>query len=418
MGRDGPLSMHILYIQQILNFPETSGNCRTYEMARFYVQAGHKVTILTSTTHIENSSFKGSNRGLLSQCIQREGVDIRIVKGSYSHFMGFYRRIWAFLSFLLRAYKEGKKIKGVDRIIAYTPPLTGAELGRRLARFHKVPLILEVADVWPDVPIGMGIFKNPIWIHLLQKIASKIYPKAQLLTPYSEDMKEQLLNYPVDSSRIKVIHNGVHILDWPKKNYKLPEKKRVRIMYAGTIGQANGIEQLVDAVNLLNQWDLPPFELFVIGHGNREEDVKAYAKSRHSSQISFFPWVKRTQLRDSLAQADIGVSSFAPYPVLEANGATKFFDYLANGLPVVLNYQGWQAQYLARHSCGLSSNQGDIEGFSRNLQALIVNAHLRKSMGENARKLAITHFDRRMLAQKSIELITAIPPSSYHVSSI
>ena len=404
--------MHLLYIQQILNFPETSGNCRTYEMARFYVQAGHKVTILTSSSHIDTPSSKGSDTDPFSRNLHREGIDIRVVKGSYSHFMGFYRRIWAFLNFFFQAYKEGQKIQHIDRVIAYTPPLTGAELGRRLARFHKVPLVIEVADVWPDVPIGMGIFRNPVWIYLLRQIARRIYPKAQLLTPYSEDMKAQLLNYPISPSKIKVIHNGVHIPDWMERSSNPASEDKVTIVYAGTIGQANGIEQIVDAVNLLNQWDLPPFEFLVIGQGNREEYVKAYARSQNSAHLSFFPWVKRTQLKKSLAQADIGVSSFAPHPVLEANGATKFFDYLANGLAVVLNYQGWQAQYLARHSCGLSSNQGDIEGFSRNLQILIVNANLRKRMGANAKKLAASHFDRRILAQKSIELITTIPHST------
>lgn len=412
MGGNGPLTMHILYIQQILNLPEKSGNCRTYEMARYYVQSGHQVTLLTSAT-IFHASSPSERPSSFPYRFERDGIQIYVVKGSYSHFLTFYQRIWAFICFFFRAYQTGKTLTGVDRIIAYSPPLTTTALGQKLARFHRVPLVLEIADVWPDVPIGMRIFRNPMIIGLLRHLAKKIYTQAQLLLPYSEDMKEQLLSYPVDSRNIRVIHNGVNVR--PEIS-KVPQDKQasdaevVHIIYTGTVGQANGIDQLVDAIDRLSPYDLPPFRLQIVGDGNRIEEVKAQARVKEVKTIQFLPWVPRKQLPHWLGQADIAVSSFAPFPILEANGATKFFDYLANGLPIVLNYQGWQAQYLAQYTCGLSSDQGDIEGFCKNLVMLIKHPEVRKEMGENGKRLAKTQFDRRMLAQKSIEYIASIPP--------
>ena len=405
--------MHILYVQQIVNLPEASGNCRTYEMARHYVQLGHQVTLLTSST-IFHSSFPLEETPTYPYRFRREGIDIWVVKGSYSHFLSFYQRIWAFIRFFFRAFKSGKAIQGVDRIIAYSPPLTTAELGRRLAKFHQVPLVLEIADVWPDVPIGMGIFRNPMVIGLLRRMARKIYGSAQLLLPYSEDMKEQLLSYPVASQNIRVIYNGVNVeLDEEAQLKERPEdsvRERVSIIYTGTIGQANGIYQLVDAAQYLSRLDLPPFQIQVVGDGNRREEVQAHAKRIDVKTVTFFPWVPRTELRAWLGQADIALSSFAPFPILEANGATKFFDYLAYGLPLVLNYRGWQSRYLTEYRCGLSSDQGDLKSFCENLEKLIKHPEIRKEMGENGKRLANTQFDRATLAQKSIAYIEAIPP--------
>jgi glycosyltransferase involved in cell wall biosynthesis len=99
-----------------------------------------------------------------------------------------------------------------------------------------------------------------------------------------------------------------------------------------------------------------------------------------------------------LARADAGLVSFAPFPVLEANAATKFYDYLAAGLPVVINYGGWQAEWLAKHDCGLSAPQGDEGALATQLARLISDASLRQQMGERGRAVARQHFDRRQLA--------------------
>ena len=401
--------MHILYIQQILNFPETSGNCRTYEMAREFVQQGHKVTLLTSSTTFTSipESFEGALQSFPFK-VQRDGIELLVVGGDYSHFLGFFKRIKSFLSFWVRALKAGKSLSEVDRVLAYSPPLTVGFLGAKLARYHKVPLILEVADVWPDVPIGMNIIRNPVISAVLRRYAKRLYHRAKLILPYSEGMKTQLMDYGIPSNSVRVVHNGANLRDWPIASPALRKGERIRILYAGTIGQANGVNQLIDAAALLNSWNLPPYQLIIIGHGNRETAVKSYAKISDVPQVIFYPWMKRSQLRSWFASAHIGVISFAPYSVLEANGATKFFDYLANGLPTVLNYQGWQAEYLQTYSCGLSSPQGDLEGFCKNIQHLMKNPYSRNEMSENARLLAREKFDRKLLANKTLGLIEKI----------
>lgn len=396
--------MHILYIQQILNFPEASGNCRTYEMAKGFVQAGHQVTLLTSSATFPSESFEEIPQSF--PCIiQREGINLLVIAGSYSHFMGFFKRIIAFLLFWIRAQKAGKSVSGVDRVLAYTPPLTVGFLGLRLARFHKAPLALEVADVWPDVPIGMNIIRNPILAHILRRFAKHLYHKAELLLPYSEGMKAQLLSYRLPQENIQVLHNGANLSEWPYSSPSLRTGERIRLVYAGTLGQANEVKQLIDAAALLDSWDLPPYQLIIIGEGNREAFVKEYAQLSNVPQVIFYPWMKRVQLRSWFASAHIGVISFAPYPVLEANGATKFFDYLANGLPVVLNYQGWQAEYLRTYNCGLSSPQGDLEAFCRNIKQLMKSPSIRNEMSQNARLLVKAKFDRKLLFSNTIRCL-------------
>ena len=56
-----------------------------------------------------------------------------------------------------------------------------------------------------------------------------------------------------------------------------------------------------------------------------------------------------------LAASDLGLVTVAALPYLEMNSANKLFDFLAAGLPVVVNYGGWQAEVLRREQAGLAA---------------------------------------------------------------
>ena len=48
-------------------------------------------------------------------------------------------------------------------------------------------------------------------------------------------------------------------------------------------------------------------------------------------------------------------------PELEANSANKFFDYLAAGKPVVINYGGWQQALLEETGAGIRIKYQDLD---------------------------------------------------------
>ena len=320
----------------------------------------------------------------------------------YAHKMSFPQRIKAFLSFAWKAYQIGKTIENIDLVLAYTAPPSVGEIGRRLAKYHKVPFLLEVADVWPDVPIGMEIIKNQLLASFLSWRMNLIYRAARHVLAFSEDMKKMISKHVPNHPSIHVIHNGSDPSFFHLENSHPKSTEKVSLLYAGTLGRANGLSQLFDALDFLSEKTLAKLDIIIVGSGNEEQEVKERATSFRN--ISFHPSCTRAQMSGWLRQADIGLSMFAAYPVLESNGATKFFDYLAAGIPVLINHKGWQSEYLETYNCGLSSNQGDVEALAKNLTELIENGDIRERMGHNARQLAQTTFDRNLLAEKMLSL--------------
>lgn len=313
--------------------------------------------------------------------------------------MTYSQRIRAFLKFFFMGLWEGMKQSRPDVIYASTTPPTVGMMGYLLSLFHRRRWILEVVDVWPDVPIGMGIIQKRWLQRILNGGVNFLYKKAHRIIALSEGMKDQIRSHGVDPQKVIVSPNGTNVELF--KPTDLRNNDVPIIFYSGAVGKANEVSALLRAVKLLKN----DFIVHIYGWGAELERMKAYVRVLQLENVLFFDPLPKNELAEKMRMADIGVITFAPFPVLEANSANKFYDYLASGLPVVINYQGWQAKYLADYQCGFSAPQGDVNALASALDQLLADQYLRQTMGKNARQLAEKHFDRTTEADKLLQIL-------------
>ncbi len=394
--------MRILYLHQYFCPPGGSGNNRSYELARAWVRAGHEITILTSPAYFPPTYQQ--DRPVHE--FDLDGIKVVVLKVAYAHEMDFMERISAWLRFFWMARKRMWKWTNVDLVYASSTPLTVGELGRIIHRRKAIPFVFETVDVWPDVPIGMGILKNRMLIWYIRQRTNRIYREAAAVITLSEGMRNQVLSSGVPPSKVHVIHNGTDPLRFPY--VERPSRPKILVIYTGTVGIANGLDQLVDAAEAVAQQGREDICFLVVGEGNDLDRVLSYANSKKLTNLTFRKKVPKEEVSDLLASADIGCVCFAPFSVLEANSANKFYDYLSTGLPVVLNYQGWQADYLAKYGGGLSSKQGDFSKWIQNIIRFADDQDYRKAEGKKGRKLIEMYFDRRKLSERILELFSTI----------
>ncbi|MEL7534393.1 MAG: glycosyltransferase family 4 protein [Bacteroidota bacterium] len=396
--------MRLLYLQQLLVLPQCPGNPRCFEFARYWTQAGHEVHFVSSTAGIPRNHPVWRDKQTDGSYLY-EGIYFHFFPIDYNHLWSFSKRIQSFYRFYRAVWSQSSHWQGFDRLIAYSAPLSVGELGRRLSQYLDIPFVFEVADVWPDVPIEMGIIPRGPWRAWLHRRTLKIYAQAGAIAAFSEGMKKQILQHGVAPERIHVIHNGTNFAQFSNRERSPSANDKIRLIYTGTIGIANHITQIAQAAKQLWEEGEDQIEFIIIGSGNDAPQLKAFLEQHSLPNFSWKPQVSKEEALKALHRADIGLSSFAPFPVLEANSATKFYDYLAAGLPLIINYQGWQAEYLMQYQCGLSSPQGDSQAFLTNIKKLAEDQALRTQMGLNAQKLAKAKFDRAQLAQRMLALI-------------
>lgn len=389
--------MHLLYIHQYFCPPGSSGNNRSFELALEWAKAGHEITILTSTAYFpESLRFKEARKDF-----NFSGIKVIALNVEYSHMMGFRQRILAFIKFYRRASKTAKQIPIPDLIYASSTPPSIGELGRKLSKRWKIPFVFETVDVWPDVPDGMNILQNKTLLKWLYRRTNLIYNEASLIVTLSDGMRDQVCSHLELKQQDKVVvrYNGTNPDAFPFVEREA-KPNVCEVIYTGTVGKANGISALLRLCKDVEQLGRNDIRFKILGGGNELESAKQEALQLNLSQIEFVSTVPKEEVTAMLAKASIGVVTFAPFKVLEANSANKFYDYLASGLPVLLNYEGWQAEYLKDFNAGLGTKMGDQQAFLQNLLKLVDSPQLRTEMGKNGRELALKHFDRRQIAAK------------------
>jgi glycosyltransferase involved in cell wall biosynthesis len=316
--------------------------------------------------------------------------------------MPLWRRGWAFGQFVHRAWQLTRRLPRPDLIHAVSTPPTVGELARWLARQWQVPWVFEVGDAWPEVPIGMGLVSawGPGW--LAHRFVRRIYREATHVLALSEGIAEQIRAQGVPHHKVSVSWNGTDTEVFRPAN---PADKdhtpgRCRVIYAGAFGRANALHTLLEAARHLPPEESWHFDLY--GDGSERPALTEALATGHWPHVRWRGTLPKPELARVLPTYDVGVSVFAPYPVLEANSANKFYDYLACGLPVALNYLGWQAQYLEHHACGAGAPQGNTQAFVRALHTARAYA-AQPAARARARSLATEHFDRRQIADHLLD---------------
>jgi glycosyltransferase involved in cell wall biosynthesis len=98
-----------------------------------------------------------------------------------------------------------------------------------------------------------------------------------------------------------------------------------------------------------------------------------------------------------LAATDVAVSLFLPLAEMESNSANKFFDGLAAGCCLAINYGGWQAELLNETCAGLRLRR-DPHAAAGQLRDLADDPDRLMYAKIAARRLAEERFSRDKLA--------------------
>lgn len=388
--------MRIAYLHQYFNTPEMSGSTRSFEFGRRLAAAGHDVEMVTTA---RDPAARG---GWRTTC--EAGIRVHWFPVPYSNRMSHGARIAAFARFAVAAAGRAAKLRP-DVVFATSTPLTIALPAVYAARRARVPMVLEVRDLWPELPIALGALRDPATRYLAAKLERFAYRNAVRVVALSPGMAEGVARTGYAPARITVIPNAAD-LDFFRRDPERGRDWRLRhgigvdrtlIAYFGTLGRVNGVGYLAEVAAQLR--DDPHIAFLIAGDGLEREKIEALAREWGvlGHNLTMLPPMPKAEMADAHSAADIATSVVVPVPALESNSANKFFDGLAAGCCVAVNHGGWQAELLREHDAGLQLPR-DARGAAAALRALAADPERIASMGRNARRLAEAQFSRDVLA--------------------
>lgn len=398
--------MKIIYLHQYFNTPQMKGGTRSYEMARRMVAAGHEVHMVTSTREddVGVSEWLHTNE---------DGINVHWLSVPYNNKMSYFKRILAFFQFAIKARKKTTEIGG-DIVFATSTPLTIAIPAVYAKKKLKVPLVFEVRDLWPELPIVMGAIKSPVLRWLARKLERYAYFNSEHVVGLSPGMSEGVAATGFPKSKISTIPNScdLALFDPALRNgtefrNRFPWlQDRPLVIYAGTLGHINGVVYLADLASEVHKLN-PEIRFLVIGAGVDEDKVRNRAIELGIYEKNFFMLdrVSKQDIPSVFAAATISTSLFINLPEMWANSANKFFDTLAAGKPVAINYGGWQKEIVEKEGLGVVLPSEPSFEAAELLVGLIESEEQLSSCGTNSRKIAEGVFSRDKLAAELIDVI-------------
>ena len=385
-----------------------SGGTRSYEMACRMVKKGHQVHMVTSK---RNTSCK--RRIWREEII--DGINVYWLSVPYDNKMNFYKRLIAFFIYAFEAGRKAIAING-DIVFATSTPLTIAIPAIKTKKKLKIPMVFEVRDLWPELPIAIGAIKNPILIYLAKRLERWAYSNSNEIVVLSPGMSEGVAKtgYPIENIHTITNSSDISLFQLNKKlniglqnKYKWNDEDKI-IIYTGTLGEINGVEYLVDIANEFTEIN-NKVKLLIVGDGIEEQAIRNKAKIYNCLDNNLFliNQLPKNKMPGLYNLSTIATSLFIPLKEMEANSANKFFDTLAAGKPIVINYGGWQKDLIEKHNIGLVLAR-DPKVAANELNELLLNDELLNTKGKNALALAKSEFSRDKLAQELIHILESL----------
>jgi len=385
--------MKILIFYQYFGTPKGGWSTRMYELPKRWIDAGHKVTIVTSPY---DKSDIVATKFIDKQIV--EGIEVIIVniKQSNKHALLYRAFTFAVFSVISIYYALTKQF---DVIICSSGPITIGLPGLFVKLFRRKKIfVFEVRDLWPLGAIQLGLIKAKWLIRLSYNFEKLCYTKANLVVTCSNGMTDNILER-FSKTNVLTIPNACdcEFFQETDAGFRLPawaNHKKI-FVYTGSLGLMDDCMQIIRGIELAT---FPDCCFVFIGEGKEKNMIEQYVADRHLVNIHFTGLIPKTIVKSWLQHAYASFVTFKDIPVLQTSSPNKMFDAFAAGVPVIQSTKGWIKDLIERENCGISIDPAMPLEMATAIKRLADNPGERNRMADSSRRMAETQFNRKRLA--------------------
>lgn len=369
-------------------FPE---NFKVNEVARLFAEEGNFVHVITQTPNYPSGSFfKGY--GIFRKSFENHKPNLTIrrlpvfPRGSGSKFELVLNYLSFFLCNLFYTTKLALLGEKYDVVfVHHTSPVLITLCPILYGKIRKSKLILWDLDMWPDTLVALGLVKNKKFELFLEKQMSWIYKQYDLILLGSRGFFNKA-NARVDPSRIEYFPNwaeNVFQENYTFSNYdEFPISKTFNLVYAGNLGEAQDLENVSKAIDLLKD---QPISWVFIGDGRfKSRLIELLTTSNLLNKVTFLGNHPLEKMPYFFQKSDAMFLSLKKSEIFKLTVPAKLQAYMAAGKPIIGMLSGEGGDIIRESNCGFVSDSGDFRGFASNVIDLIsLSANEREVLGKN-----------------------------------
>lgn len=342
--------MNIWIVNHYAIPPSMGGLVRHYYFSKYLQRKGHKVKIFTSSK-IHNTDINMIQGKILYREVMEEGVEYTFVRSRDYEGNGL-DRIWNMIELPFKMWKTMTsfyKKEIPDVIYTSSPDLFVAFSALYFGKKHKIPVVVEVRDLWPESIVAYNnVSKNNPIIQILYCLERWIYENAKYLIftiPGGKDyIIEKGWERKIALNKVFHINNGVDLeeFEFNKENYIIKdedlESDCFKVVYVGSIRLANHLKELIDAAEIVKKRGEDDIIFLIYGEGTEKEKLQRICELKDLN-VKFKGKVEKKYVPYILSKSNLNVVN-VKNTKLSKYGCSwnKLFEYIASERPILCNF--------------------------------------------------------------------------------
>lgn len=377
---------------------------------------GHHVEVLTGFPNYPGGTLYPGYKVTFYRKEVMEGVEVHRVPLYPNHDKSAKKRILNYISFCISSFFFGLFMpKKFDVIYVYHPPMTVGFSAALISLFRRIPFVYDVQDLWPDTLRATGMLNNERILRLVGIVCDWIYSRATKVVVLSPGFKAKLLERGVPANKVEVIYNwcdedalsatGKAPLDVNIAN-KL--QNRFNVLFAGTMGNAQALDTVLEAARILHTKE-PRVQFVFVGGGIDVPRLKALVAERSIQNVLFVPRLPMSEVGVLLKACDVLLVHLKADALFKITVPSKTQAYMAMGKPILMAVEGDAAELVTRAGCGICVPSQNVNALVDAALALAAksNAEL-ETMGSAGRDFYRKNLSMETGVQKFLDVFQNI----------
>ena len=193
-------------------------------------------------------------------------------------------------------------------------------------------------DLWPDTVVDLKIVNNKFSIWIMKSLVIYIYDNSDLILAQSEAIRNSIKKL-TKSNCIYFPSWSEEISKDKKKTKKIKKTGKIKILFAGNLGEAQSFETMVKCAKSLKKRNI--IEWIVVGDGRWKKKLESLIRlNKLDNEFQLINSVPLNKINEYFNCADLLYLSLKNNKTFRKTIPGKLQTYMSTGKPIIASISG------------------------------------------------------------------------------
>lgn len=298
-------------------------------------------------------------------------------------------------------------------LVNTTPAILQGATARLIKLLRGIPYIYNCQDLHPEAGLYGGKFKQGLFYRFLAWVDKQTVRDAAAAVALSQDMVDTIRGRGLEDGNISVINNMI-IREATGAGAVVPSSLEVRsgvfrVIFAGNLGQFQGLESIVEAAHQLA--DHEDIEFLFLGNGLARQALIQQAGPLVGKTVHFHDFVPMDVAYRAIEASDVGVVSLQQN-VYKVAYPSKTMMLLNAGCPLLLVVEPESEifSFVEEENLGCSCPPGDSNRIAEAILSMSSSRKFWRNEKDRIRAVAEQNFGHEIILDKWSGVVEALLP--------